>query len=593
MTSRRLLAAQRNLGRLREQNLDDRVRGGGVDVAVRQVDMPEGLVRELEADAAVHRRQRRLRDAGLIVIAIDVFGAHGQQPDRPASRTDQSPVIGEAGVLAGADLLDGGDGVELVELRGDDGHDLRLAGRDHPATALCRRGIGEPPGHRVRTGESEVGRSRCGRGRGVPPILDGHGEPRPRRRFGDAVRCGPQVGRPHRRVRESVQRRLIAGGHGLGPPVSGIGGRDGGHTRRQRFGDGPVAVPRADDHGRLVVDDAGQRVQQRGMRRELHERIRPAAAGALHSQIESHCAAKVFIPVAGVVGRRRHLGAAGGADEPYRGVPESRLRGQLGQRGAQWSQRAGVAGIVDEELMGEDLPLLRQPHRGGHRVVVAGDHGGRRPVDRRNLHPAGCCGQQRLGVGGTGAQHGHRVAAGQPVDDGRAGDHQGDGVRQRDRFGDIRRRHLTEAVPDGHFGQHPEAAPRFGQGDRMGELRALDLGTGPALLVGAHQIRKRGGEPGGDERLRAPIGHLAVGRQPPVGVGAHRLPLIALPRKYERDPRRRRPGRAGDQRVLLAAGDRRQSGGEFGAVRRAQQGAVPAHPPQPQQGRGYRTGRFG
>ena len=61
VTPRRFAAPQRDLGRLTEQHVDDGARRPGIDVSAREVEMPEGLVGEFEADAAMHRGQRRLR----------------------------------------------------------------------------------------------------------------------------------------------------------------------------------------------------------------------------------------------------------------------------------------------------------------------------------------------------------------------------------------------------------------------------------------------------------------------------------------------------------------------------------------------------
>ena len=85
---------KRDFGPVAEQHIDDRERGLGVDVAAGEVQVPEGLVRELEADAAMHRGQRRLRRRDVQLIGIDLFGTDGEQPDGPASRADDRGVVG-------------------------------------------------------------------------------------------------------------------------------------------------------------------------------------------------------------------------------------------------------------------------------------------------------------------------------------------------------------------------------------------------------------------------------------------------------------------------------------------------------------------
>ena len=60
----RIAVAQRHHAGLAEQHVDDGGRGLLVDLADREVETSEGLVAEFEADAAVHRGQRRLSRPG-------------------------------------------------------------------------------------------------------------------------------------------------------------------------------------------------------------------------------------------------------------------------------------------------------------------------------------------------------------------------------------------------------------------------------------------------------------------------------------------------------------------------------------------------
>src|SRR5271156_2841545 len=76
-----------------EQRLDDNGRGLLVDLAGGQVETSECLVDEFEADAAVHRGQRRLCRPGIRITGQDPFPAGGQQPHGSASWAGDRVVV--------------------------------------------------------------------------------------------------------------------------------------------------------------------------------------------------------------------------------------------------------------------------------------------------------------------------------------------------------------------------------------------------------------------------------------------------------------------------------------------------------------------
>jgi hypothetical protein len=65
----------------------------------------------------VHRGQSGLRRRDIRIIPIDLLGTGGEQPDGPASWTDERGVIGQARIGPAGDLLNCGGSIELVEWR--------------------------------------------------------------------------------------------------------------------------------------------------------------------------------------------------------------------------------------------------------------------------------------------------------------------------------------------------------------------------------------------------------------------------------------------------------------------------------------------
>ena len=141
------------------------------------------LIGEFEAHAAVHRGQRRLRGPDIRVVGRNTLAASGQQPDGPASWTDDRGIVGHSDVGPAGDLLDSGRRVQADRALGDHRDDFRLIRRYDIAATMCHNGFGEPLRQRPRESPPiaiAARPARRGRQRRLLPILDGDGEGRSR-----------------------------------------------------------------------------------------------------------------------------------------------------------------------------------------------------------------------------------------------------------------------------------------------------------------------------------------------------------------------------------------------------------------------------
>ncbi len=175
-----------------------------------------------------------------------------------------------------------------------------------------------------------------------------------------------------------------------------------------------------------------------------------------HRAIEPYCAAEAFIPILSEICVAGYFGASCGADKRHRPVLKCRVGQQLGHFGCQRPQCAGVARIIDGEVMGEQAALLCQLVNNDTTASWSPDttvEDG--PLTAEISSQPGASSISIPGFVESDAEDSHRVSTRQSVDGRDAGPHQSDRVGQRDLLGNIGRGDFTEAVPDGDGGRTP------------------------------------------------------------------------------------------------------------------------------------------
>ncbi|PFX02572.1 hypothetical protein CJ468_05891 [Nocardia farcinica] len=332
-------------------------------------------------------------------------------------------------------------------------------------------------------------------------------------------------------------------------------------------GDGGAGLARADQD----LADVGP---EHRVGADLEEH--PAAVGhqGAHRVGEAHRVAHVAAPVFGIPVTR------GDPLPGHRRIQRQHRIGELqvGQRAPQLVEdrlhQVAVVGHLDVQPLGENAlggeafgDLVEPVHRPGegHRAGA---------VDRGDIDPRVAV-DEVAGRGGCETDREHAARAGRACLQARPVVAHQQRVVQRQHAGDVRRRHLTDAVPDHRGGADAEFGERGDQRhlhEEVGRLR--DGGAGdPRVVLGAQQLLDDG--PAGDlaeDRVDAAGlgGEGAVGRQQ---LPAHPPPLRAHTGEHEH----RLGGAARDhlgRPPRAAVGQLDQSAHQVGLVAEGHRGAV-------------------